>query len=70
MQANRYIFITSVSDIILKKNLGLYWDDGLGIFENMSGPEIERKKKYFVMIFKNNDLNPLMSNVPTWSDKL
>ena len=36
----------------------------------MSGPEIERKKKYFVMIFKNNDLNPLMSNVPTWSDKL
>ena len=30
---------------IAKENMGLYRDDGLGIFKNMSGPEVERKKK-------------------------
>ena len=28
-----------------KKYIGLYRDDGPGIFRNMSGPEVERKKK-------------------------
>ena len=28
-----------------RKNMGLYRDDGLAIFKNMSGSEVERKKK-------------------------
>ena len=39
------VLLYQLNDIIPKENLGLYRDDGLGIFENMSGPEIERKKK-------------------------
>ena len=34
----------------------LYIDNGLGIFKNMSGSEVERKKKELAKIFKNNGL--------------
>ena len=37
--------------------MGLYRDDGLGIFKNMSGPEVERKQKILVKIFKNDELS-------------
>ena len=43
--------------VIAKENMGLYRDDGLGIFKNMSGPEVERKKKEIVKIFENNGLS-------------
>ena len=36
---------------------GLCRDDDLGIFKNMSGPEVERKKKELFKIFKNNGLS-------------
>ena len=39
-----------------KKNLGLYRDDGLAVFENMSGPQAERMKKRFQKAFKDNNL--------------
>ena len=34
-----------------KSDIGLYRDDGLGIFQNVSKPEIERKKKAIVKVF-------------------
>ena len=34
-----------------KKDVGLYRDKILGIFENISRPEIERKKKAIVKVF-------------------
>ena len=41
-----------------KKYIGLYRDDGPGIFRNMSGPEVERtKKKNLIRIFKSNGLS-------------
>ena len=43
--------------VIAKGNMGLYRDDGLGIFKNTSWPEIEKKKKELVKIFKNNGLS-------------
>ena len=43
---NRLISIVNKSDI------GLYRDDGLGIFYNVSKPEIERKKKAIAKVFK------------------
>ena len=33
--------------------MGLYKGDGLSIFKNMSGAEVERKKKELVKLFKN-----------------
>ena len=37
--------------------MGLYRDDSLGVFKNMSEPKVERKKKELVKIFNNNWLS-------------
>ena len=39
-----------------KENIGLYRDDGLAAFENLSGPQSERIKKEFQKVFNDNDL--------------
>ena len=40
-----------------KENIGLYRDDGLAVFDNVSGPEMERIKKDLQKVFKRNGLN-------------
>ena len=40
-----------------KKDIGLYRDDGLSVFKNISGPQAERIKKDFQKVFKRNGLN-------------
>ena len=35
-----------------QNDVGLYRDDGLGILQNLSGPQIERVRKVIVKIFK------------------
>ena len=47
---------------IAKENMGLYRDHGLGIFKNMQGPEVERKKNELVKIFKNDGLSITVKN--------
>ena len=37
--------LNNLSHIIDKSNVGLYRDDGLGVFKSHSGPETERKRK-------------------------
>ena len=37
--------LNQLKAVIAKENMGLYRDDGLGIFKNMSGPEEVRKKR-------------------------
>ena len=39
-----------------KNDIGLYRDDGLAVFKNLSGPQSERVKKDFQKHFKNNGL--------------
>ena len=39
-----------------KVNFGLYRDDGLAVFKNTTGPQMERIKKHFIKIFKDNGL--------------
>ena len=46
-----------INNVISKENVGLSRDNGLGIFRNMSGPEVERKKKDLIRIFKSNGLS-------------
>ena len=36
-----------------KENVGLYLDDGLAYYVSFSGPEIERKRKQIIQIFKS-----------------
>ena len=40
-----------------KQNIGLYSDDGLSCFENISGPDSEKIKRKLFKIFKSNGLN-------------
>ena len=39
-----------------KENIGLYRDDGLSVFKNVSGPESERIKKDFQALFRKHKL--------------
>ena len=39
-----------------KVNFGLYRGDGLAVFKNTSGPQMEKIKKHFVQIFKDSAL--------------
>ena len=51
-------YILNLLGNILGKDLvGLYRDDGLAIVRNLSGPEIERKRKAIIKLFKECGLN-------------
>ena len=39
------------------ENAGLYWDDGLGILQNLSGLKVESIRKRIIKIFKGCGLN-------------
>ena len=40
-----------------KNDIGLYLDDGLAIFKNISGPKSEKSKKDIQKLFKENELD-------------
>ena len=42
------------------ENIGLYRDDGLSIFRNVSGPELEKIKKHIQEIFKEKMLDVII----------
>ena len=49
--------LNKLKNITNKENIGLYRDDGLGIFHNIPKSEIERKKKQIVKVFKDRGLS-------------
>ena len=49
---------------------GLYRDDGLGIFESLSGSQIERKKKNIIKVFKMCGLSIIVTTNITFVDFL
>ena len=52
------IFILNkLSNIIDKNSIGLYRDDGLGVFDKLYGPQIEQKKKKIIKNFKECGLS-------------
>ena len=44
--------LNCLEHVFTKDEIGLYKDDGLGIIRNASGPEIDRKRKRIINIFK------------------
>ena len=44
--------LKKVSNIVDKTYIGLYRDDGLAILQNLSGPQIEWKRKDIMKMFK------------------
>ena len=49
--------LKKVPNIVNKKFIGLYRDDGLAILRNFSGPQIEWKRKDTIKMFKTVGLN-------------
>ena len=47
-----FIHLNKLTSIINKSGIGSYRNDALGIFQKVSKPEIERKKKAAVEVFK------------------
>ena len=48
--------LNQLSTVMRKELLGLYRDDGLAIMKKMSGPQIERKQKQIIKIFRHYGL--------------
>ena len=48
--------LDGLSSICDKEDAGLYRDDGLAAFENLSGPEATRMAKKIIKLFKDNNL--------------
>ena len=53
-----------------QNNVGLCRDDALGIFSNLSGPNIERKKKEIIKIFKSFGLSFTVTSIVTSANYL
>ena len=51
---------SKLTNIMNKEDIGLYRDDDLGIFKNISKPEVERKKKAIVKEFKKCGLSTVV----------
>ena len=49
--------LNKLKNVTNKENIGLYYDDGLVIFQNIPKTEIERKKKQIVKVFKECGLS-------------
>ena len=52
--------LNQLSTVMRKELVGLYRDHGLDIMKNVSGPEIERKRKQIIKTFKDCGLNITM----------
>ena len=48
--------LNNFSHVICKTSVGLYRDDGLGVFKSHSGPETERKRKEIIKAFNTYNL--------------
>ena len=53
--------LSLLSEKYNKNDIGLYRDDGLAVFKNVSGPMSEKIKKDFQRIFQENDLEIVIS---------
>ena len=62
--------MNKLSNIINIGSIGLYRDDGLGIFESLSGPQIERKKKNLIEVSKMCGLSIIVTTNITSVDFL
>ena len=62
--------LNKLSNIIDIDSIGLYRDNGLGIFESLSGPQSERKKKNIIKVFRMCGLSIIITTNITSVDFL
>ena len=65
------IFILNkLSNILDKNNIGLYLDNSLGMFDKLSVPQMEQRKKNIMKIFKDCRLSIMVTTNITSADLL
>ena len=57
MRAGRNILFIQTFSKMQQNNIGLYRDDGLAIFKNISDPKSEKVKQDIQKLFKENELD-------------
>ena len=57
MRAGRNIPFIQTFSKMQQNNIGLYRDDGLAIFKNISDPKSEKVKQDIQKLFKENELD-------------
>ena len=62
--------LRKISNVIDKKNIGLYRDEGLSVIENANGRKLDRLEKDIITIFHNEGLNITMVTNLTTKDFL
>ena len=64
MWVSGILYVKPTKHTVNKESIGLYWDDGLGVFHNSPKPEINRKKKQIVKYSNNVDyLSPFSATL-------
>ena len=53
--------LSELREVIEKSDIGLYRDDGLGVMRRLGKPEINRRKKKIIAIFKKHKLDITVS---------
>ena len=65
------LYFKQIKQYYDKNSIGLYRDDGLGVFDKLSGPQIEQWKKKIIKIFKDCVLSiTLTTNIASVDLKL
>ena len=62
--------LNKLSNITDEDSIGLYLVDRVGIFENLSGPQIEGKKKSIIKVFKEHGLSIIVTTNIVYVDFL
>ena len=62
--------LNKLSNITDEDSIGLYLVDRVGIFENLSGPQIEGKKKSIIKVFKEYGLSIIVTTNIVYVDFL
>ena len=53
--------LSEITKVVKKTDIGLYRDDGLGLMRRIGKPEIERRKKKIIKIFKSYGLKIIIN---------
>ena len=62
--------LNKLSNIVVKNSIGLCRVDGLGMFDKLSSPQIEQRKKKIIKTFKDSELSITLTSNNTSVDFL
>ena len=52
--------LNELSKTFIKENIGIYRDDGLSVFKNYNGHQLDKARKEMIELFKKHGLNSIV----------